>query len=131
MWSFGCILYELALGSPIFPARDENELLEFYYITIGPIADYMIRSAKKYKQFYKMDTDGSHQLIRSRKSQMGKEHLKPAMQSISYLMQERADPALIDFIKVPSLRSRGPPDTPSCSAPRLATRYVNNFYSFD
>ena len=28
MWSFGCIISELALGRPIFPSRDENEHLE-------------------------------------------------------------------------------------------------------
>ena len=49
MWSVGCILYELAIGSPLFPARDENELLEYLIITIGEIPPYMIRQAKKYK----------------------------------------------------------------------------------
>lgn len=49
MWSVGCILYELAIGSPLFPARDENELLEYFIITIGQLPHYMIRQAKKYK----------------------------------------------------------------------------------
>ena len=43
MWSVGCILYELAIGSPLFPARDENELLEYLVITIGDIPPYMTR----------------------------------------------------------------------------------------
>lgn len=29
MWSLGCIVYELVKCKPLFPARDENELLEF------------------------------------------------------------------------------------------------------
>jgi len=29
MWSLGCIIYELVCGAPLFPANDENELLEF------------------------------------------------------------------------------------------------------
>jgi serine/threonine protein kinase len=35
MWSLGCILCELTTGRPIFPARDENELLEYFKIRIG------------------------------------------------------------------------------------------------
>ena len=35
MWSFGCILCELSSGRPIFPANDENELLEYIRFRIG------------------------------------------------------------------------------------------------
>jgi serine/threonine protein kinase len=49
MWSFGAILYELIVGSPLFPARDENELLEYFHVTIGEMPRYMLNSAKKYK----------------------------------------------------------------------------------
>ena len=42
MWSFGAILYELIMGSPLFPARDENELLEYFLVTIGVIPQYML-----------------------------------------------------------------------------------------
>jgi serine/threonine protein kinase len=52
MWSFGCILYELIMGHPLFPAKDENELLEFFIITVGEIPSYMLTGAKKYKQFF-------------------------------------------------------------------------------
>jgi dual specificity tyrosine-phosphorylation-regulated kinase 2/3/4 len=41
MWSYGCILYELITGRPIFPARDENELLEYILVTIGEVPQYM------------------------------------------------------------------------------------------
>ena len=47
MWSYGAILYELVVGSPLFPARDENELLEYFYITIGEMPRYMLNQAKK------------------------------------------------------------------------------------
>jgi len=41
MWSFGCILYELIVGNPLFPAKDENELLEYLVVTLGEIPLYM------------------------------------------------------------------------------------------
>ena len=47
MWSFGCILAELVTGRPLFPAIDENELLEFFIIRIGMPPEEMINRAKK------------------------------------------------------------------------------------
>ena len=35
MWSLGCILCELMTSRPMFPARDENELMEFFRMRIG------------------------------------------------------------------------------------------------
>jgi len=52
MWSLGCIIFELISGSPLFPAVDENELLEFFQVTLGCLPDHMITSSKKQKQFY-------------------------------------------------------------------------------
>lgn len=47
MWSFGCILCELATGRPIFPAHDENELLEHIKIRVGMPPLSMIQSCSK------------------------------------------------------------------------------------
>lgn len=92
MWSVGCILYELAVGSPLFPARDENELLEYFIITIGELPHYMIRQAKKYKQFFKHHGDGVDELIRSKKSTLGHGPLKPGCQDLHQLMEGKAEP---------------------------------------
>jgi serine/threonine protein kinase len=35
MWSLGCIVAELTTGSPLFPAFDENELLEMFIVMVG------------------------------------------------------------------------------------------------
>lgn len=47
MWSFGCILAELFTKRPLFPAIDENELLEFFILIIGMPSAAMVDKAKK------------------------------------------------------------------------------------
>ena len=49
MWSFGCILAELVSGRPLFPAWDENELLELIRIRIGLPPEELIKKCKKRK----------------------------------------------------------------------------------
>jgi len=52
MWSFGCILAELTMGRPLFPAVDENELLELFIMMIGIPPPSMIDKAKKKSKFF-------------------------------------------------------------------------------
>ena len=53
IWSLGCIIYELITGKPLFPAKDENDLLALFILTIGNIPDELITSGKKYNKFFK------------------------------------------------------------------------------
>jgi dual specificity tyrosine-phosphorylation-regulated kinase 2/3/4 len=62
MWSFGCIVAELTTGRPLFPAVDENELLEFFVMMIGLPSHEMVERAKKKSRFFDKDM----KLIRSR-----------------------------------------------------------------
>ena len=75
MWSLGCIVYELITGRPLFPGHDENEMIEFFIVTIGDIPSHMLTNAKKYKQFFKKSTNllsfGKHEIIRSKESKVG------------------------------------------------------------
>jgi len=68
MWSFGCIMAELLTGRPLFPALDENELLEFMIMIIGNPPSQMIEKAKKKNKFYTKD----NQVIISTKSRLAK-----------------------------------------------------------
>jgi serine/threonine protein kinase len=65
MWSVGCILYEMVVGQPIFPAKDENDLLEYFIVTLGQIPNFMIKQSKKYNQFFQQNLEGQDELIRS------------------------------------------------------------------
>ena len=67
MWSLGCILAELHTGRPLFPALDENELLEFFILIVGYPGEQMIQKAKKRTKFFNRE-DGT--LIRSSKSRL-------------------------------------------------------------
>lgn len=42
MWSLGCVLFEMVNGTPLFPAKDERELLEYFKITLGDIPTELI-----------------------------------------------------------------------------------------
>ncbi len=66
MWSFGCIIAELTTGRPVFPAIDENELMELVNMMIGSPNKDMIGKAKKRKQFYDKDFN----IIISKKSRV-------------------------------------------------------------
>jgi serine/threonine protein kinase len=41
IWSFGCVLAEMALGDPLFPAKDEEELLFLCVELLGMPPEYM------------------------------------------------------------------------------------------
>jgi dual specificity tyrosine-phosphorylation-regulated kinase 2/3/4 len=47
MWSFGCILAEITTGRPLFPASDENELLEYFKVRLGQLPPDMVQSCSK------------------------------------------------------------------------------------
>ena len=66
MWSLGCILCELMTSRPMFPARDENELMEFFRMRIGMPPLKMIQNCRKRKQFF----DKNNKLIPSKNSRI-------------------------------------------------------------
>ena len=77
MWSLGCIVYELITGRPLFPARDESELLEYFTITVGNLSENMIKKGKNFKKFFEKNTSifgsVSYELIRSKNTIIGGE----------------------------------------------------------
>ena len=87
----------------MFPAHDENELLEYITVTIGRIPKQMLESCKKYKLFYKKTNNFlstySHELIRSKDSNLGK-YITEGSQPIGSLLYSRTtNQDIINFIE--------------------------------
>mmetsp|Transcript_22528 Transcript_22528/g.21684 ORF Transcript_22528/g.21684 Transcript_22528/m.21684 type:complete len:355 (-) Transcript_22528:344-1408(-) len=68
MWSLGCIVAELYSGVPLFPAIDENELIEFFTLLCGDVPKHMIDLGKKKEKFFNVRKD--YKMIRSMKSRL-------------------------------------------------------------
>ena len=66
MWSLGCIVAELKTKRPLFPAVDENELLEFFVMMFGMPSKEMIEKCRKKAKFF----DKTGKLVRSRQSRL-------------------------------------------------------------
>lgn len=45
MWSLGCVIFEMVNGTPLFPGQDENELLEYFTITLGELPESLIEGS--------------------------------------------------------------------------------------
>lgn len=95
MWSFGCIMAELVTGTPLFPAVNEKELLEFFIIRIGLPPEEMIEKARKRKIFF----DPNGKLIRSKMSRIPT-NSEPRTDTIRRVLHKENDDNLIDFIEV-------------------------------
>ena len=98
MWSFGCIMFELLTGKPIFNARDENELIEMFRFKIGMPPEHMLRTATKRYQFF--DSEDGH-IIRSKKSRIPADAAERARTIRMELVEDGKvnDEQLIDFVE--------------------------------
>ncbi|AYU82984.1 protein kinase-like protein [Leishmania donovani] len=65
MWSFGCVLCELANGYPIFPASSEGELLERLVEYFGTIPSYLVQQGRRADRFFE-DGQMKHNLGKKR-----------------------------------------------------------------
>ena len=53
MWSFGCVVAELFLGAPLFPAESEYELVAQFVALLGPPPDALLAAGKHAGRFFK------------------------------------------------------------------------------
>jgi dual specificity tyrosine-phosphorylation-regulated kinase 2/3/4 len=52
MWSLGCILFELDGGCPLFPAKNEQDLLVLQLELLGVPPDHVLARAKRAAEFF-------------------------------------------------------------------------------
>lgn len=59
MWSLGCVIYELLVGQPLYPAQDEEELCHMFTVSIGPPPTEFYSKGTKWSYFKKHRKYGS------------------------------------------------------------------------
>lgn len=51
-WSLGCFLVEMHTGVPLFPGKNEGDMVAYFTSILGPLPDYMIAASPKRTQLY-------------------------------------------------------------------------------
>jgi dual specificity tyrosine-phosphorylation-regulated kinase 2/3/4 len=52
MWSFGCVLFELFTGDPLFPGESENEQIQCIMEIKGLPSDEVLSTSKRKRVFF-------------------------------------------------------------------------------
>lgn len=100
IWSVGCILFEIVNNTPLFPAQDQNELLEFFMITLGDIPLNLFKKGQNFQQFYHWSHSRQEYVLkRCKTSTLGSGPLKAESQTISSILGENVNPLLLDLIE--------------------------------
>lgn len=94
MWSLGCIMVELTTGSPIFPAKNEHELVTLQTEVLGVPPRYLLDRATRADEFFARSATGYKPLRytdrKGRRRSPGGRTLEDACHS--------ADPRFVDFV---------------------------------
>jgi len=94
MWSLGCIMVELSTGSPIFPAKNEHELVTLQTEVLGVPPRYLLDRATRADEFFSRSGAGYKPLRytdrKGRRRMPGGRTLEDACQS--------TDPRFVDFV---------------------------------
>jgi dual specificity tyrosine-phosphorylation-regulated kinase 2/3/4 len=93
MWSFGCILYELSVGSPLFPGEDEKEHMALMMEVKGVPPRSVLARATRRRVFF--DDDYRPIIVPNSKGKLR----QPDSKSLPSLINS-SDPDFVDFIDV-------------------------------
>ena len=94
MWSFGCIIYELFVGTPLFAAEDEKDHMAYLMEVKGiPPRSVIVRSERRAVFF---DDDYSPILTKNSRGIIR----IPGSKNLQTLMKDCPDSDFVDFIDV-------------------------------
>lgn len=96
MWSFGCIVVELITGRPIFPAKNEYDLLLYQQELLGQVPDALLSSATRVDDFFVTDESGAYK-PRKVVDRKGRTRI-PGTRSLQQAIQT-TDPQCADFLR--------------------------------
>jgi len=96
MWSLGCILVELVTGRPIFPAKNETDLILYQQELLGAIPDALLDTATRALDFFAKGADGHYKprKVTDRKGRTRIPGTRPLQQAI-----QTTDAACGDFLR--------------------------------
>lgn len=95
MWSVGCILVELTTGSPIFPAKNEHELMLLQTEVLGIPPSYLLNKGTRTDEFFKRDRGGFKPLrFTDRKGRRRVPNGRTLQAACS-----NQDPTFVDFVR--------------------------------
>ena len=93
MWSFGCILYELYIGYPLFPGEDEKEHMALMMEVKGVPPRSVLAGSTRRKVFF--DDDYNPIIVPNSRGKMR----VPGSKKLKHLMS-CSDNDFVDFIDV-------------------------------
>lgn len=108
MWSLGCILAELATGTPLFAGEDEADQLACIIEVIGMPSKALLETCKRARHFVNSRglprycsltaSPGGHYQLAGGRSSRGKYRGPPASRDLAKALRGCDDPQFVDFL---------------------------------
>lgn len=97
MWSLGCVMAELITGRPIFPAKNEADLVLYQMELLGQVPDNLLHRATRTKSFFSVDSTGTSYEPLKMTDKKGRERI-PGTRTLQSALST-TDAECIDFLK--------------------------------